>query len=747
MVRDGLITQFQAKQLLAGKHKGFFLGPYKFLDQIGAGGMGAVFLAEHIHMLRRVAVKILPPSKAQNESSLLRFKREAQAVAAVDHPNIVRAFDVGNEGGYHFLVMEYVEGVSLQQLLNSGPLPLAHATNFTSQAALGLQHVHECGMIHRDIKPANLLLDRKGVVKILDLGLARMMVDEADDGLTRDKEGGVILGTADYLAPEQAINSSAVDIRADIYSLGITLYALLAGKPPFTDMTVAQKLLAHQLRQVPPLPTLRRDVSPELWAVIERMIAKDPAARFQMPGEVVQALLPWAQPVPMPLESDDTLQLPTSSQLAGLRGSQAGSSSKFHLNTLNRVSPSSTLALSPAAAAMSGTDSSTQMIPAINADAATPGSAINLTGEAATPRKRSWLAVILLIVFGSIAGALALVTIGVYYFIGENPFSWLLPGSSHNQPRQITELAVVPVIPTEPLEAIAMFPDGKYVAVGGGNGTVQLRNAVDGREVRRFTGESDLIMSIAVSGDGKYLTSGSGLGSLKLWQVDNAQLLRDFRTGKSPIRDVCYLRNGKQLVTASADGKLRVYDHNRDEPIRTIHASDKPLWTVTTGPNNMLITAGEAGKVSVWNGSDGQKIREFEAHKRLVRRLSLSTDGKRLISGSFDYTARLWSIDTGYSITSFLDHKFVIEGVKFAPDDRHVLVTEGPIIGAKGEMIITDKHGFSIYDSFSGKCVVRNSNLTCKTFMGVFTPDMRRLLTVHSDGFLRIFELPDLKGR
>jgi serine/threonine protein kinase len=377
MVRDGLITQFQAKQLLAGKHKGFFLGQYKFLDQIGSGGMGAVFLAEHTQMLRRVAIKILPPSKAQNESSLLRFKREAQAIAAVDHPNIVRAFDVGNEGGYHFLVLEYVEGVSLQELLNRGPLSVPHAANMIAQAALGLQHVHECGLIHRDIKPANLLLDRKGVVKILDLGLARMMIDEADDGLTRDRDGGVILGTADYLAPEQAINSSAVDIRADIYSLGITFYALLAGKPPFTDMTVAQKLLAHQLRPVVPLPTLRPDVPPELWAVIERMIAKDPAARFQTPGEVVQALLPWAQPVPLVMDTDDAFHLPTSSQLAGLRGgSQAGGSSKFHLDSLGRVPPGSTLALAPGAAAAisgGGSASSTQLIPALNPAAATPG--------------------------------------------------------------------------------------------------------------------------------------------------------------------------------------------------------------------------------------------------------------------------------------------------------------------------------------------------------------------------------------
>jgi serine/threonine protein kinase len=748
MVRDGLITQFQAKQLLAGKHKGFFLGQYKFLDQIGSGGMGAVFLAEHTQMLRRVAIKILPPSKAQNESSLLRFKREAQAIAAVDHPNIVRAFDVGNEGGYHFLVLEYVEGVSLQELLNRGPLSVPHAANMIAQAALGLQHVHECGLIHRDIKPANLLLDRKGVVKILDLGLARMMIDEADDGLTRDRDGGVILGTADYLAPEQAINSSAVDIRADIYSLGITFYALLAGKPPFTDMTVAQKLLAHQLRPVVPLPTLRPDVPPELWAVIERMIAKDPAARFQTPGEVVQALLPWAQPVPLVMDTDDAFHLPTSSQLAGLRGgSQAGGSSKFHLDSLGRVPPGSTLALAPGAAAAisgGGSASSTQLIPALNPAAATPGSAINLVNEAAPPAKRSWLGLILLIVFGSIAGALALVTIGVYYFIGENPLAGLLPSSGDKQPK-LTERAAVAVIPGKSLEAIAVFPYGKYVAVGGEDATVQLRNPVDGREVRRFSGQNGRVMTVAVSGDGKYLVSGSTSGSVKMWEAETGNLVRDFKGSNQPVYAISYLRNGKQFVSAGRDGKLRVYDPGRDEPIRTIDVSDRALWAVATGPNNTLVTAGEGGVVSVWNGSNGQKIRQFEAHRETIRRISLSTDAKRLITGSFDRTVKIWSLDTGQSITTFTDHNFAIEGVVFSPDDRYMLVTEGPLFGPKGEVIMTDKHGIVVYDTFTGQRVARTNNLACKTYTGVFMPDMRTILTVHSDGFLRIYDLPEFK--
>ena len=175
LIQDGCLTSFQARLLLAGKWKNFFLGgKYKVLEHLGSGGMGTVFLCEHRHMRRRVAVKILPPEQSQAPGSLQRFVREAQAVARLDHPNIIRAHDIDCEAGVYFFVMEYVDGVSLQHLIDSrGPISIARAVHFVCQAASGLQHAHESGLVHRDIKPANLLLDRLGMIKILDLGLAR----------------------------------------------------------------------------------------------------------------------------------------------------------------------------------------------------------------------------------------------------------------------------------------------------------------------------------------------------------------------------------------------------------------------------------------------------------------------------------------------------------------------------------------------------------------------------------------------
>src|SRR5579884_1107460 len=222
LVRDGLLTHFQAEQLLQGKWRRFSIGKYKVLERLGAGGMGSVYLCEHKLMRRRVALKVLPTAKAEDPSSLERFYREARAVAALDHPNIVRAYDIDQEDNLHFLVMEHVDGANLQEVVKkTGPMDVVRACHYIRQAALGLQHAHEgAGIVHRDIKPSNILVDRNGIVKILDMGLARFFHDE-EEVLTH-KFTDDVLGTADYLAPEQALDSHSVDIRADIYSLGAT---------------------------------------------------------------------------------------------------------------------------------------------------------------------------------------------------------------------------------------------------------------------------------------------------------------------------------------------------------------------------------------------------------------------------------------------------------------------------------------------------------------------------------------------
>jgi len=292
LVETGMITRWQADKLLEGRHKGFLLGKYKLLDHLGTGGMSSVYLAEHLLMQRRVAIKVLPKDRVEDSSYLARFHREAQAAAALDHRNIVRAYDVDNEGNLHYLVMEYVEGRDLQRIVHDdGPLDYAVAADYTRQAAEGLAHAHSAGLIHRDVKPANLLVDQNDVVKLLDLGLARFNDGNLASLTVTHQEN--VLGTADYLAPEQARDSHGVDARADIYSLGCSLYYMLTGHAPFPDGTLPQRLMRHQ-KEMPPAITLDRPDAPaDLVEICTRMMAKKPADRYQSAGEVAEALTQW----------------------------------------------------------------------------------------------------------------------------------------------------------------------------------------------------------------------------------------------------------------------------------------------------------------------------------------------------------------------------------------------------------------------------------------------------------------------
>lgn len=289
-IAAGLLTRWQCDNLLDGKHKGFRLGNYRLMRKLGRGGMSTVYLARHALMKREAAIKVLPRRRVEDSSYLARFHREAQAAAALDHPNIVRIYDVDADGNTHFIAMEFIDGQDLQtRVASDGRLDCDLAADYIAQSALGLQHAHDIGLIHRDIKPANLLANEKNVIKILDMGLAKFDEDEDAASLTKDHNENV-LGTVDYLSPEQARDSHAVDHRADIYSLGCTLYFLLAGNAPFPEGSLAQRILKHQQSKPTPLLEKREDIPPELVVICNRMMEKDPNKRPQSSTEVAELL-------------------------------------------------------------------------------------------------------------------------------------------------------------------------------------------------------------------------------------------------------------------------------------------------------------------------------------------------------------------------------------------------------------------------------------------------------------------------
>ena len=282
---------------------------YTIIGPVGKGGMGDVFKAEHRMMERMVALKVIKRELFSRPEAVQRFHREVKTAARLSHPNIVTAFDAEQAGDVHFLVMEYVDGVDLARSVKvDGPLSITEACDYIRQAARGLQHAHEQGMVHRDIKPHNLMLSGDGTVKILDFGLATL----ATEVITTEASGeqsqnepvsrktsrlttlGTMMGTPDFISPEQAGEPRAADIRSDIYSLGCTFFYLLTGRPPFTEGSAMEKVKAHGVLEPEPIENVRGDVPPELADIVRRMMAKQPAERFQTPDELSDALATFA---------------------------------------------------------------------------------------------------------------------------------------------------------------------------------------------------------------------------------------------------------------------------------------------------------------------------------------------------------------------------------------------------------------------------------------------------------------------
>ena len=304
LVANRCLTEYQAVMLQRGHADGFYVGGYVILGRIGKGATAGVYKAVHSSG-QLVALKVLPGSKARSAHMLGRFQREGRLLTQLNHPNVVRAYQVGESNGVHYIAMEYLEGETLDEAIaRRQKFPPAEAVRLATQALRGLQHLHERRMVHRDLKPANLMVipgkadatlsTLDATLKILDIGLGRELFEDGPE--TRDQNltvEGSLVGTPDYLAPEQARDARATDIRADIYSLGCVLYHLLAGRPPFQERNVMATMVKHATEAIPTVTQFNAAVPPGLVVALDRLLAKDPAGRFQTPGEAAEALRPF----------------------------------------------------------------------------------------------------------------------------------------------------------------------------------------------------------------------------------------------------------------------------------------------------------------------------------------------------------------------------------------------------------------------------------------------------------------------
>jgi eukaryotic-like serine/threonine-protein kinase len=306
LIKGGRLSRYQARKLLQGIARGLVLGPYQILAPVGRGGMGTVFLSRDSRSQRLLALKVLPPKRAREEERVLaRFQREMVLSQRVSHPNIARTLDVGVHDGIYYIAMEFIPGKSLYQLVTEGgPLEVSRSARLFAEVAEALQHAHEQGVIHRDLKPSNIMVTPNDHAKVLDLGLAMIQGEAVTN---REVVGGsrYVIGSMNYIAPEQTEDSSKVDARADVYGLGCTLYHAVTGSPPFPGGSSIDKIMWHRTIEPPPPEEVNPKIPPAFADLIKRMMAKDPAQRMASAEMVRRQLLPWASGEALPMDRQD----------------------------------------------------------------------------------------------------------------------------------------------------------------------------------------------------------------------------------------------------------------------------------------------------------------------------------------------------------------------------------------------------------------------------------------------------------
>jgi Protein kinase domain/WD domain, G-beta repeat len=645
---------------------------------LGAGGMGTVYRAEHRLMDRPVALKVIRGDLLGSAGLVERFRREVKSAARLaSHPNIVAAYDAEQAGETQMLVMEFIEGTDLARLVDHrGPLPVGEACEYARQAALGLQHAFEDGMVHRDMKPQNLMRTTRGQIKILDFGLARFASEVATHaGMTAE---GMVLGSADYIAPEQIDDPHAADIRADIYSLGCTLYFLLAGRPPFPNGSLIQKLMAHREKTARPLSEIRADVPEELAQVIERMMAKDPARRFPTPEDVAEALAPFAD---------------AQAGRAAATGVNAPAAAKA------RTAPLTSPSLAPNVQMLEPLEEATRSGPR---------------------HRRPWVRIAAaLAILAAGAGSLALVTYRVQTGTGELVIESDDPDIEVIVKQGGQQVSIVDPKTKDRIELNA----GRYELqlAGGGAGlrlstdtftlkrgdktVVTVRRhapapavqsgprflgdpeAPDDRRIMRsfFVSSHDLLNNAFLLPDDRHVLYSTGGGDFQnnrwvpgtdpaLWLGDFTDVKKSPRkyTGHDPgAISLALSHTGLLALSASEDRTLRLWDLETGMS-RLIRRENSGLGAVGFSPDDQHAAYVCDMTIHLCDLNTGEELMSFRGHEARIAKVAFCAAGRRIVSCSDDKTIRVWEVETGKEHQR-MAHNHGVSDLAIFPDGRRVL--------------------------------------------------------------------------
>jgi WD40 repeat protein len=592
---------------------------YELLEEVGRGGMGVVYKSRQIGTGRTVALKIIRKERLSHPESVQRFRREAQAAARLAHPNIVLVYESDQAGDLHYLAMEFVEGQTLQRFVEQyGPLPIAPACEWIRQTALGLQHAYEQLLVHRDIKPSNLMLAlphssasekrspaaltawQNAVLKILDMGVARLYQTggSLEESLTTLTQDGVVVGTPDYIAPEQLEDAHQADIRADLYSLGCTFYFILTGRVPFPGGTLVQKMDKQRWETPPSVDQLRRDVPATVAALVRKLMAKRPVDRFQTPAELVAALEGlsrtghFAAPVrPVPLR-----------ELRSVTGHEDAVWSVIFMPDGKTL--------------LSGGKDRTLRLWDVES-----GRQIRIV--AVTPQDPRCT-----VCTGDGKVVLAACGIGVrVYDASDGQETSRFAGH------------------TNTVKTLALSPNGRRVLSGGDDRTVRLWDLQDGREHRRMTGHRGDVNGVAFTPDGQFAISGSRDQTVRLWDLDAGRELPRFPKQKGMVLCVAVSPDGRFALSGNFDTTMRLWDLDAGRELRRFQGHRQMIAAVAFTPDGRrVLSAGHDQTVRLWDVESGHEICCFAGHTAALTALAVSGDGRLAATASLDRTLRIWQL-------------------------------------------------------------------------------------------------------